>query len=116
SDDELKDESDEEMFKDGKEMDEEFLQSANEETQPPHSESSSCFETFKLFDNYMSVTERVLVRNLQGFSESFSTPSISVPKPTFVFVPATVKGRGSSAHHATISIVKPSQLHGRKLK
>ncbi|GKA42648.1 hypothetical protein Tco_0735308 [Tanacetum coccineum] len=37
SEDELKDESDEEMFEAGKEMDKEFLQSANEETQPPHS-------------------------------------------------------------------------------
>ncbi|GJX61571.1 hypothetical protein Tco_0294471 [Tanacetum coccineum] len=33
------------------------------------SESSSCFETFNPFDNYMLITERQLVRNLQGFSK-----------------------------------------------
>ncbi|GKA75886.1 zinc finger, CCHC-type containing protein, partial [Tanacetum coccineum] len=33
------------------------------------SRSSSCFETFKTYDNYVPVTERVLARNLQGFSE-----------------------------------------------
>nr|GEV22137.1 hypothetical protein [Tanacetum cinerariifolium] len=37
SDDDLKDESDEEMFEAGEEMDKEFLQSANEETQSPYS-------------------------------------------------------------------------------
>ncbi|GKB22403.1 retrovirus-related pol polyprotein from transposon TNT 1-94 [Tanacetum coccineum] len=31
--------------------------------------SSSCFETFKTYDNYVPVTERVLERNLQGFSK-----------------------------------------------
>nr|GEU77032.1 retrovirus-related Pol polyprotein from transposon TNT 1-94 [Tanacetum cinerariifolium] len=36
-DDDLKDESDEEMFEAGEEMDEEFLQYDNEETQPPYS-------------------------------------------------------------------------------
>nr|GEZ90764.1 hypothetical protein [Tanacetum cinerariifolium] len=35
--DELMDDSDEDMFEAGEEMDEEFLQSANEETQPLHS-------------------------------------------------------------------------------
>ncbi|GJU47680.1 hypothetical protein Tco_1217235 [Tanacetum coccineum] len=34
-----------------------------------HSESSSCSETFKPFDNYMPVTKRVLVRQLRGFLE-----------------------------------------------
>nr|GEV26361.1 copia protein [Tanacetum cinerariifolium] len=36
-------------------------------------ESSSCFKTFKPFDNYVPVTERVLVGNLQGFSEKILT-------------------------------------------
>ncbi|GJT24961.1 hypothetical protein Tco_0894898 [Tanacetum coccineum] len=107
--DELKDDSDEEMLEAGEELDEEFLQFTNEETQHPHatktpteepistehqspspkkddqesskakmsvdspnasdSGSSSCSETFKPFDNYMPVTERVLVRELQGLNK-----------------------------------------------
>ncbi|GJW39120.1 hypothetical protein Tco_0064965 [Tanacetum coccineum] len=33
------------------------------------SESSLCFETFKTFENYMPITERQLVRNLQNISK-----------------------------------------------
>nr|GEW02143.1 hypothetical protein [Tanacetum cinerariifolium] len=102
SEDELKDDSDEYIIEAGEEMEEEFLQFANEETQHPHSaktlteepittehqspspnkddpesfkanksadshnasghESSSCSKTFKNFNNYMPVTERVLER------------------------------------------------------
>ncbi|GKC04033.1 retrovirus-related pol polyprotein from transposon TNT 1-94, partial [Tanacetum coccineum] len=98
--DELKDVSDEEMLEVVEELDEEFLQSANKETQHPYStetpteepisiehqslspnkdqpesskdkktdaldfKSSSCFETFNPFDNYMLMTERALVRQL----------------------------------------------------
>ncbi|GKD29790.1 hypothetical protein Tco_1240568, partial [Tanacetum coccineum] len=32
------------------------------------SESSSCSKTFKPYDNYVPITERVLARNLKGFS------------------------------------------------
>nr|GEX42443.1 hypothetical protein [Tanacetum cinerariifolium] len=34
-----------------------------------NSESSLCFETFKPFDNYMPISERQLVRNLQNISK-----------------------------------------------
>ncbi|GJV53628.1 hypothetical protein Tco_1449369 [Tanacetum coccineum] len=86
---ELKDESDEEMYEVGKEMDEEEPTSTKQQSHSLNkdhpesskakksdnspdasdSESSSCSETFKPFENYVPVTERVLVRNLQGFSE-----------------------------------------------
>ncbi|GKE13581.1 hypothetical protein Tco_1417132, partial [Tanacetum coccineum] len=86
---ELKDESDEEMYEVGEEIDEEEPTSTEQQSpslnkdhpesskakksdnspDASDSESSSCFETFKPFENYVPVTERVLVRNLQGFSE-----------------------------------------------
>ncbi|GKA91248.1 hypothetical protein Tco_0813118 [Tanacetum coccineum] len=70
SEEELKDDSDEELLEAGEEMDEEFLQSATNKDQPElskakktdasNSESSSCSKTFKPYDNYMSITERQL--------------------------------------------------------
>ncbi|GKD28237.1 hypothetical protein Tco_1239015 [Tanacetum coccineum] len=96
SDDELKYNSDDEVFEAREEMDEEIQQIANEETQSPKpskepisteyqfpspkkdnpkplnakksadsqdasdSESSSCSKTFKLYDNFILVTKRVL--------------------------------------------------------
>ncbi|GJY50705.1 hypothetical protein Tco_0441552 [Tanacetum coccineum] len=43
----------------------------SEESEPSHdpsdSKSSSAFGSFKAYDNYMPVTERVMARNLQGF-------------------------------------------------
>ncbi|GJR88002.1 hypothetical protein Tco_0212013 [Tanacetum coccineum] len=43
--------------------------SKDKQTDASDSESSSCSETLKPFDNYMPLIERVLVRNLQGISK-----------------------------------------------
>nr|GEX61925.1 retrovirus-related Pol polyprotein from transposon TNT 1-94 [Tanacetum cinerariifolium]GEX63025.1 retrovirus-related Pol polyprotein from transposon TNT 1-94 [Tanacetum cinerariifolium] len=99
--DELKEDSDEDVFKAGEEIDEYILEPDTKETQNHHStknpneeehqsppptkdqlesfhakktdvsnsESSSCSETFKLYENYMPITERQLVRNLNNFLE-----------------------------------------------
>nr|GEV56165.1 ribonuclease H-like domain-containing protein [Tanacetum cinerariifolium] len=74
SEDELKDDSDEEMLEAGEELDEspspnkdQPKSSKDKKTDASDSESSSC--SFKPFDNYMPVTKRVLVRQLQGFLE-----------------------------------------------
>nr|GEU48891.1 hypothetical protein [Tanacetum cinerariifolium] len=72
SDDELIKESNDDVFEAGDEMDEDIQQADKEETQDTdasNSESFSCSETFKPYDNYMPITERQLVRNLQHFSE-----------------------------------------------
>ncbi|GJV29053.1 hypothetical protein Tco_1385501 [Tanacetum coccineum] len=67
SEDELKDENDDEspsLKKDDREP-----SHAKKSADASDSESSSCFDTFKHFDNYMPITERQLVRNLQNISE-----------------------------------------------
>nr|GEW02662.1 hypothetical protein [Tanacetum cinerariifolium] len=65
SEDELKDKSDEEIYETG----EEIAKKSDNPLDASDSESSPCSKTFKPFDNYVPISERVLVRNLQGFSE-----------------------------------------------
>nr|GFA85053.1 hypothetical protein [Tanacetum cinerariifolium] len=80
SNDELNDINDDKDFEAGKEIEEAFPLHDHPESSkakkhkkfdqsldPLDSKSSSCFETFKPYDNYMLVIERVLERNLQGF-------------------------------------------------
>ncbi|GKD59941.1 hypothetical protein Tco_1297450 [Tanacetum coccineum] len=88
SDDELKELSDEEMFEaeqphhtesshpESQPKPSKFVkkkvkksQESDQSPKPSNSKSSSCSESFKPYDKYMPVTERVLARNLQGFSE-----------------------------------------------
>nr|GEY07279.1 hypothetical protein [Tanacetum cinerariifolium] len=61
SDDELIEESDDDVFEAGDEMDEDIHQANEEETQDTDasdSESSSCSETFMPYDNFVPVTKR----------------------------------------------------------
>ncbi|GJZ92545.1 hypothetical protein Tco_0664610 [Tanacetum coccineum] len=78
---ELKDASDDDVFEAEEEMDEDIQEpdtspsphkvqpesSKDKKTDTSDSESSSCFETFRPYDNYMPSTERQLVRNIQNF-------------------------------------------------
>ncbi|GJX93375.1 hypothetical protein Tco_0347961 [Tanacetum coccineum] len=78
SDDELIEESDDDVFK-AKPVSQEHQSptpnkekpesSHAKETKASDSESSLCLETFKPYDNYMSIFERQLVRNIQHISE-----------------------------------------------
>ncbi|GKE81986.1 hypothetical protein Tco_1551986, partial [Tanacetum coccineum] len=64
SEEDLKDESDKEMYEGGEEMGSPESSKAKESDNSPDASnsesSSSCSETFKPFDNYVPVTERVL--------------------------------------------------------
>nr|GEV08270.1 hypothetical protein [Tanacetum cinerariifolium] len=78
-DDELIEESDDDVFEAGDEMDEDFQQADEEKTQSlkpdtdgSDSESSSCSKTFKPHDNYTPITERQLdtMSNLDQISKA----------------------------------------------